>query len=95
MPKFLIEVPHEPDVLACARVVRVFLATGSHFLMHADWGCMDGNHRAWIIVDVANKDEARAIVPPAFRSQATIVCLNRFSLELIDDILKRHNASAS
>ena len=95
MPRFLIEVPHESEVVACARIVRVFLTTGSHFLSHAEWGCMDGDHRAWLIVDVANKDEARAIVPPAFRSQATIISLNQFDLEQIDDILKRYNASGS
>ena len=93
MSKFLIEVPHEPEMVACARVVRVFLTTGSHFLSQAEWGCMDGDHRAWMIVDVEDKNQARAIVPPAFRSQARIVGLNQFSLEEIDGILKRHGAS--
>ena len=49
MPRFLIEVPHEPEQLACARTVKIFLNTGSHFLTHADWGCMDGDHKAWFI----------------------------------------------
>jgi hypothetical protein len=90
MAKFLIEVPHVGEMVACARVVHVFLTTGSHFLSRAEWGCMDGDHRAWIIVDVESKDEARAIVPPAFRSEARIVGLNQFSIEAIDDILSRH-----
>jgi len=42
MRRFLIEVPHEAERVVCARVVEVFLKTGSHFLTHADWGCMDG-----------------------------------------------------
>ncbi len=92
MPRFLIEVPHEPEVVACAKVVQVFLSSGSHFLTHADWGCLDGDHRAWIIVDVATRDEARAVLPPAFRSQAKIVGLNSFSLEQIDAILRRHRS---
>ena len=87
MAKFLIEVPHDPDTRACARVVQVFLSSGSHFLTHADWGCEDGIHSAWMIVDVENKDEARAIVPPAFRAQARIVGLNRFTIDQIDSIL--------
>jgi len=37
MRRFLIEVPHEAEGAACARVVEVFLKTGSHFLTHADW----------------------------------------------------------
>ena len=63
MSKFLIEVPHEEETVACATVVQVFLASGSHFLTHADWGCMDGEHAAWMIVDVDTKAEALAIVP--------------------------------
>ena len=90
MPRFLIEVHHEDEPLACARVVQVFLATGSHFLTHADWGCMDGVHSAWIVVDVDSKEEARSIVPPAFRAQAKIVGLNKFTTEQIDSILSRH-----
>jgi hypothetical protein len=91
MPRFLIEVPHEAEVVACARVVEVFLKTGSHFLTNADWGCMDEEHRAWILVKVDNKEEARRIVPPAFRSQAKIVQLNRFTMQEIDEILRHHH----
>ena len=92
MPRFLIEVPHEPEVRACAQVVQVFLTSGSHFLTNADWGCLDGDHSAWIVVDVDTKEEARSIVPPAFRRQAKVVGLNSFSMELIDSIMSRHAA---
>jgi hypothetical protein len=87
MAKFLIEVPHEPERVACARVVHTFLSTGSHFLAQADWGCQDGNHSAWMIVDVASKEEARAIVPPSLRPDARIVGLNKFTIDYIEDIL--------
>jgi len=46
MPRFLIEVPHDEDVIACAQVIKIFLSTGSHFLSNADWGCRDGEHKA-------------------------------------------------
>jgi hypothetical protein len=90
MARFLIEVPHEAEVIACAKVVQVFLTSGSHFLTRADWGCKDGDHRAWIIVDLDTRDEARALLPPAFRAKARIVKLNKFSIEEIDDILSHH-----
>jgi len=90
MPRFLIALHHEDEVLSCARVVQIFLATGSHFLTHADWGCMDGEHTAWIIVDVDSKEQAQSILPPAFRSQAKIVALNKFTMEQIDGIISRH-----
>jgi len=88
--RFLIEVPHEESTLACARVVDVFLKTGSHFLSNADWGCKDGVHKAWMVVEVGNKEEARHIVPPAFRAEARVVKLNKFTTEEIDQVLRDH-----
>ena len=92
MPRFLIEVPHEKEVVACARAVEIFLRTGSHFLTHAEWGCMDGDHRALLIIEVGSKEEARNVVPPDFRAQARIVQLNAFSLEQIVALRQRHEA---
>jgi len=90
MAKFLIEVAHDSNTLQCARAIETFLKTGSHFFTHADWGCKDGVHKAWITVDVESKDAARAIVPTAFRSQATIVQLNAFKLEEIQDFIHQY-----
>ena len=92
MPRFLIEVPHPEEAVACARVVQVFLATGSHFLTHADWGCMDGAHSAWIMLDADTKEDARMVVPPPYRADAKITCLNKFALEEINEILGHHKA---
>jgi hypothetical protein len=92
MARFLIEVPHEAEAAACARVVETFLRTGSHFLARADWGCKDGEHKAWIIVEVDTKDEARGIVPAAFRPKAKIVRLNTFTMDEIEDDLRGHQS---
>lgn len=92
MPKFLIEVPHEEEIVACARAVKIFLESGSHFLTHADWGCKDGEHKAWLVADVDSKDQARAILPPAYRPHAKIVQLNNFTVGEIDDLLRFHKA---
>lgn len=90
MPKFLIEVPHEAETTACARAVDVLLKSGSHFITRADFGCRDGVHKAWLVVEVGTKEEARAIVPVAVRSQAHVVQLNRFTIEEIDELLRHH-----
>jgi len=90
MPKFLIEVPHDEELLACAQVVDSFLNYGSHFVANADWGCTDGIHKAWITIETDNKEDARNILPPAYRADATIIKLNRFTMGEIDDILKNH-----
>jgi hypothetical protein len=79
MAKFLIEVPHGADKASCDQAIQVFMQTGSHFLTHADWGCLDGEHKAWIIADVPTKDDAKMIIPPAFRSAAKITRLATFT----------------
>jgi hypothetical protein len=91
MAKFLIEVYHEPKKVECARAIHIFLKTGSHFLSHADWGCMDGEHKAWMIVDnIESEEEARYILPPVYRPQAKIVRLNKFTIEEADEMLRHH-----
>jgi len=82
MSRFLIEVPHGEDRIACNRAIEIFLNSGSHFLSHADWGCKDGEHKAWLVVDVNDKESARQILPPSLRSEAKIVLLTKF---MIDD----------
>lgn len=92
MPRFLIEVPHDSDTVTCAKVAQVFLTTGSHFLTHADWGCMDGVHSAFLMVEVDSKDEARGILPPAFRADAKITRVVHFKLPKIEETLRKHGA---
>jgi hypothetical protein len=86
----MIELNHEVETYACAQTVQVFLATGSHFLTRADWGCLDGVHTAWIVVEADTREQARLIVPPAFRGQARITALNGFGGERIDELLRLH-----
>lgn len=88
--RFLIEVPHEKDRVACARTVAIFLKGGSHYLTHADWGCNDGVHKSWMVVEAENKEEARRIVPTLYQKQAKIVQLNAFTPEEIEEILSHH-----
>lgn len=79
MKKFLIEIPHGSDKHACDHAIQVLRETGSHLLTNADWGCLDGVHKAWIIVEVENKEEAMFIVPPVFRADAQIIQLTHFT----------------
>jgi len=90
MAKFLIEVPHESEKKACIRAIQILLQTGSHYLTNAQFGCRDGVHKGWVIVDVETREEARQILPPAYRPQSMIVGLSRFSMEELDDMLLQH-----
>ena len=91
MPRFLIEVPHDGTAAACARAAELLLRTGSHFLTRADYGCADGVHKAWAIVDVDSKDDARNVLPPELKPIASIVRLNYFTMAMVDELKQRHD----
>jgi hypothetical protein len=90
MARFLIEVPHEDDRVECARAIQVFLQTGSHFLVNADWGCLDGEHKAWIILEGDSKEDILSVLPLEVQPQAKIVELARFSMDEVDEVLRQH-----
>jgi hypothetical protein len=90
MTRFLIEVPHSDNKVDCLLAIQAFLNSGSHFLANADWGCLDGEHKAWFILEAENKEEARWVLPPSLRPGAKIVALSRFKSEEIDEMLAQH-----
>ena len=91
MARYLVEVPHDNRKEACEMAVRAFLETGSHFVTGADWGCSDGEHKAWMIVDVGSKEEALSILPPLFRNSAKVTSLERFTFDRRGDIIGLHS----
>lgn len=91
MPRFYIEIPHEADKMACLKAVKVLQETGSHFLTKADYGCLDGDHTARIIVEVDSKEEAMMVIPRAYRETTKIIKLTCFSPEEIDRMLASHS----
>ena len=95
MARFFVEVPHEADTVVCTHAVRIFLNTGCHFLTTADWGCRDGEHKAWMTVEANTREEVRRILPPAYRTQAKIVQLNKFTMAEIEELLRLHQRNAA
>jgi hypothetical protein len=95
MARYLIEVAHEANAIACSQAVQVFLDTGSHFMTHADFGCVDGVHKAWLTVDVSSREEARRILPPPLRARARIIRLAKFSLTHYGALLQVHPRPAA
>lgn len=67
------------------RAVQVFLTSGSHFLSNAEWGCLDGEHKAWLLVETENRKEAMRILPSYLQQNARIIQLNKFSRKDMDE----------
>ena len=83
MPRFIIVVSHDDEHAACVNALSALERYGSHFVTHAEFGCKDGSHSGWLMVDVDSHAEAQQIVPPEFRSHARIVQVRRFTREQI------------
>lgn len=81
MAKFLIEVPHNEDELACLRAIESFVKSGNHFLAHAEWGCEDNEHKAWMIVELESKEQAIRILPSMYRDRAKVTKLFHMTAE--------------
>jgi len=90
MARFLIEVEHKAEKAACLEAMHILVSSGSHYLTNAEFGCVDGVHKAWIIIDVESKEEAKSILPPVYRSKANIIELNKFTLQEIENLMEHH-----
>jgi hypothetical protein len=90
MTRYLIEVPHEDNKDACNQAVQAFRETGSHFMTNADWGCGDGEHKAWFIVELDSKDQAKQILPPLFRENAKVIELQQFNAADSERTVQEH-----
>ena len=92
MEKYLIEVPHGGDKASCLQAVQVFLASGSHFVTHAEWGCRDGDHKAWLMVEVKDRTAAERILPSAYQRNAKITKISKFTREDLQGAAMNHHS---
>jgi len=88
MERYLIELDHDATEDACKLAMETIHETGSHFLTNAEWGCKDGEHKCWIIVEVENKDQARLILPPIYRNDAKVIRLIRYTPDKIEEAIE-------
>ena len=88
MPRFLIEIRHSGQRDHCAKSLHALMEYGSHLVTHAEFGCDDGVHAGWLIVDVDNRDEAMHLVPPEFRADARVIRLRKWTREQIEALMK-------
>ena len=91
MPRFLVEVTHDATKEACDQAIKSFLETGSHFFTNADWGCEDGEHKAWFILEIEDRESVLQILPPDSRRSAKIVGLRKFTANDIPELQIKHS----
>lgn len=89
MPRFLIEFRHTDDHAGCVRALDAVVNYGSHLVTHAEFGCGDGEHAGWMILEIDDRDQALQVIPPQFRSDAKIVMLRKWTPEEIEKMVKQ------
>lgn len=80
MDRYIVESPHSAG--DCKKALKDVLAAG--YLSHFDWGCLDGDHRGWVVIEAASAQEAMMVVPASHRPRASVVKLTKFSREQIE-----------
>jgi hypothetical protein len=77
MEKFLIETPH--TTANCLMLINQLHSQG--YLHNFEWGCSDGVHCGWAIVEAESEEQARMIVPSLIRKDAKVVRIIKFDLD--------------
>lgn len=77
MEKYLVVSPHTDE--DCLKALQQIEAAG--YLTHFDWGCEDGDHTGWAIIEAESKSQALMVVPSAQRPKAHAVRIVKFSSE--------------
>jgi hypothetical protein len=85
MDRYLIETPHTAE--DCHMLIDEIYAMG--YLYHFEWGCPEGVHSGWAIIEAESYAQARLAVPSFVRSKARIVRLCKFT----SDVVISHEAS--
>ena len=83
MDRYMVVLPHTAE--DCTAVLHQIEAIGA--ITHFDWGCKDGEHTGWVIVEAEDRDQAMMVVPTFQRKRAHLVKLTKFSPE---DVLSMH-----
>jgi len=79
MKRFLVVSHHTGE--DCVKALKETLAIG--YLTHFEWGCKDGAHTGWAILEAEDKEQAMMSVPTFLRGNAKVVLLTRFDAERV------------
>ena len=84
MAQYLIEATHtDPE---CIRELNTIVDWGMHLLHHTWFGCAVGVHTCWLQLEADTESEAAGVLPPAMRSKARVIEVQKLTPEQIRDL---------
>jgi len=72
----------------CKMAVKHFFSFHASYMTHFDWGCKDGDHNAYAIIEADSHENAKMAVPPLLRDKTTVIKLTHFTPEMFPDLMK-------
>jgi hypothetical protein len=80
MERYLVVSPHTKG--DCVKALREVYAVG--YITHFEWGCKDGDHTGWLILEAENAQQALMVVPAMQRHSAKAIKLVKFTPQDIE-----------
>lgn len=84
MSTFLIKTPH--TVENCLKALDAEAEKGSEILGKFYYGCKEGDHTGYAVIESGDKSEAWKFVPDFLRRDATVLKVDRFTPEMIKSL---------
>jgi len=81
MARYMIESSHTEA--ECLRALDEELGKGKDILAKFDFGCKEGDHTAYAIVDVDSRKDALSLIPTFLQNKARIVEVVKVTPEMI------------
>jgi len=85
--RYLLTVEHTLE--DCTEALDSVFGHSKELLARFDWGCKDGKHVGWVVIEAGTEATARSLLPLTFRDKASVCMVNKFTPE---DIQAIHNA---
>ena len=60
-------------------MLKAFAEVGAHWVQNAEWGCDEGIHKCWIVIEADDDADAQRLVPPTIGNLALLVKLDKFT----------------
>lgn len=86
--KYLVEMKHTKE--ECLQALDAVNESGHKDLLgKIDWGCMDGNHTGYMIVEANSSEAALKDIPDVVKKNSHAYKLNKFTSQQIADFHKK------
>ena len=80
MKKFLVEMSHTRE--ECLRALDSVLEKGGpDYLDKFEWGCADGNHTGWAVIEGKSKSAVRDTIPKSVQDESHVTEVDKFTPE--------------